>query len=48
MDPARIHGSNTSHMLLAMTAVEATVYAVTTLGLDVGDVQVFLDFLEDR
>ena len=36
LDPAG--ASNTPYRLLEMTAAEATEYAVTTLGLDAGDV----------
>ncbi len=47
-DPALIHDSTTPHLLLRMTEVESRLYATTSLGLDGGDVQVFLDFLEDE
>jgi hypothetical protein len=47
-DPALLHNSTTPHLLLRMTEVKSRLYATTSLGLDGGDVQVFLDFLEDE
>ncbi len=48
----RILRSSTTQLLLTfllrMTEVESRLYATTSLGLDGGDVQVFLDFLEDE
>jgi hypothetical protein len=43
-----VHDSTTPHLLLRMTEVESRLYAMTSLGLDGGDVQAFLDFLEDE
>ncbi len=48
VDPALVHDSTTPHLLLRMTEVESRLYATTSLGLDGGDIQVFLDFLEDE
>ncbi len=47
-DPALIHNSTTPHLLLRITEVESRLYTTTSLGLDGGDIQVFLDFLEDE
>jgi hypothetical protein len=47
MDPAFTHDFKT-YLLPRMTTQEARSYAQTSLGLEAGNVQVFLDFLEDE
>ena len=47
MDPAFTHDFKT-YLLPRMTTQEARSYAQTSLGLEAGDVWVFLDFLKDE
>jgi hypothetical protein len=48
MDPTVTHNSKTAFLLLGMMTEEARIYARMSLGLEAGDVRVFLEFLEDK